>query len=140
MDRRTFLASAACLTIATRSAYGDEPARMRDIYNKDMSFSDYARSMEGESFSVTGFMAPPLKAQSAFFVLTKRPMSVCPFCESEADWPNDILAVYTARVVNALPFNIGIIAKGTLALGTYEDPELGFVSRVRLIDASYKRL
>jgi len=140
MDRRTFLGASLAMSFAPHAlAQDDGVVRMRDLYNKDLSFSDYAKSREGERISVQGFMAPPLKAESSFFVLTKRPMAVCPFCETEAEWPDDILAVYTKRTLKTVPFNIRIVTSGELALGTYTDPELGFVSRVRLVDAIYER-
>lgn len=140
IDRRVFLAAATGIVVAPAlSPASAETVRMRDLYNKDLSFSDYAREMEGERVAVTGFMAPPLKAESQFFVLTKRPMAVCPFCETEAQWPDDILAIYTKRVIDVVPFNVPIVTEGTLRLDTYKDPETGFVSRVRLEDASYGR-
>lgn len=140
MDRRTFLIAGLATGFAPRAfAQDDDVVRMRDLYNKDLSFSDYAKSMEGRRISVQGFMAPPLKADSNFFVLTKRPMAVCPFCETEAEWPNDILAVYTKRTLRTVPFNVRIVTSGELALGTYTDPELGFVSRVRLVDSTVAR-
>ncbi|NDW03099.1 hypothetical protein [Jiella pacifica] len=140
MQRRRFLAaSAAALLVPHLARAEDGPVRMRDLYNKDLTFSDYAKSMAGQRIAVEGFMAPPLKAESNFFVLTKRPMAVCPFCESEAQWPDDILAVYTSRIIDTVPFNVKIVTSGKLELGTYEDPELGFVSRVRLANAVYER-
>ncbi|TFF20584.1 hypothetical protein E3C22_16915 [Jiella endophytica] len=140
MQRRQFLAAAgAALLLPAGARAEDGPVRMRDLYNKDLSFSDYAKAMEGRRIAVQGFMAPPLKAESTFFVLTKRPMAVCPFCESEAEWPDDILAVYASRVIDTVPFNVKIVTSGTLELGTYEDPDLGFVSRVRLSNAVYER-
>lgn len=138
-DRRMFLTGTAGLFVSTVLARANEPVRMRDLYNKDLSFSDQALSFEGERISVQGFMAPPLKAETRFYVLTARPMSVCPFCESEADWPNDILAVYARDTISVMPFNVGIVTEGTLELGTYEDPDLGFVSRIRLTNANYHR-
>ncbi|MCB1461446.1 MAG: hypothetical protein KDJ90_03210, partial [Nitratireductor sp.] len=93
----------------------------------------------GKRITLSGFMAPPLKSESKFFVLTNRPMAVCPFCETEADWPLDIVAIYTKRIIEIVPFNVHIAARGVLELGTYEDPEFGFVSRVRLVDTSYDR-
>ena len=84
-------------------------------------------------------MAPPLKAESTFFVLTKKPMAVCPFCEPGMPWPDDILAIYARRVVDVIGFNIPIVTQGRLELGDYVDPELGFASRVRLVDATYAR-
>ncbi len=138
MQRRTLLLGAAAAWAATPLLAGSEgPLRMRDLYNKNLSFSDLALDLEGQRIDVSGFMAPPLKAESSFFVLTKRPMATCPFCESSADWPPDILAIYTKRVVDVVPFNIKIQTSGILELGSYKDPETGFVSRVRLTDATY---
>lgn len=114
--------------------------KMRELYEKDLSFSKLALDHEDRAIEVKGFMAPPLKAESNFFVLTKKPMSVCPFCETEADWPDDIVVVYTEDVVDVVPFNLPIAVNGKLSLGKFKDEEIGFVSRVRLVDASYARL
>ena len=141
MNRRDFVLSAAALVVsgAARAAAPAEPVRLRDLYNKDLSFSDLAQSLAGERMTVQGFMAPPLKAESRFFVLTRRPMSVCPFCETEADSPDDILAVYTKRVIEVVAFNVAIVTQGVLDLGAHTDPDTGFVSRVRLLDSTYAR-
>ncbi|MBJ3776260.1 hypothetical protein [Acuticoccus mangrovi] len=141
MDRRQFTFGALAmpaLSLAGPAAAADT-VRMRDLYNKDLSFSDYAEAHAGERIAVAGFMAPPLKAEATFFVLTKRPLAVCPFCESEAEWPDDILAIYTKRAIVVVPFNVRIVTRGMLELGTFRDPETGFLSRVRLADASYDR-
>lgn len=132
----TFLAIACAPGLRANAA---EALRMRDLYEKDLSFSELARRLEGERVEVRGFMAPPLKAQSKFFVLTKRPMATCPFCESEAEWPDDILAVFSRRVIDPIPFNVPVVGAGVLALGAHTDPETGFVSRVRLERASVAR-
>lgn len=142
--RRTALLCLAALAAATRplaalAQAADGPTLLRDLYNKDLSFSDLAQGLEGQRIGVQGFMAPPLRAESRFFVLTRRPMSVCPFCDSAADWPSDIVAIYAKRLVEVIAFNIPITVTGVLELGTHTDPELGFVSRVRLVDASYQR-
>lgn len=140
MHRRVFLTGTIGLVSAPRALLaGQEVMRMRDLYNKDLSFSDFALKSESQRVAVKGFMAPPLKAESNFFVLTKRPMAVCPFCETEAEWPDDIVMVYTKRTVEVMPFNRKIITRGELALGSYKDPETGFVSRVRLMDGVYER-
>jgi hypothetical protein len=141
MNRRGFLAAMACVLVAPPSvrAADDEFVRPRALYNKDLSFSDYALELDGDDVVVSGFMAPPLKAESRFFVLTNRPMAVCPFCETEAQWPDDILAIYTKRVLKVVPFNVPIVTRGTLELGAFTDPDTGFVSRVRLVEATYER-
>ena len=115
----------------------EEVIKLRDLYKKNLTFSDLALNLEGHRITVNGFMAPQLKVDTNFFVLTKMPMSVCPFCETEADWPDDILAVHTKRIVKVLPFNLKIEVQGVLELGTEKDAETGFVSRVRLTDATY---
>lgn len=137
MHRRTFIAGSAGFLLVPRASRADAPLKLRELYNRDQSFSDLALSLEGTRVDVVGFMAPPLKAESRFFVLTKMPMSVCPFCETEAEWPDDILAVYTKRIVDIIPFNVKINCSGVLELGGQKDPETGFVSRVRLADAVY---
>ncbi len=141
MDRRRFLALGSALTLLPVTAWSQEagPIRLRDLYNKDMSFSELALSREGQRIEVDGFMAPPLKAESTFFVLTKMPMAVCPFCEPGQTWPDDILAVYARRTVDVIPFNVPLRAGGVLELGDHVDPELGFYSRVRLVEATYER-
>lgn len=141
MLRRSFLrlGLAAPVVLAGPALAQDRVLKIRDLYEKSGQMSDLAQSRVGERVTFEGFMAPPLKAESSFFVLTKMPMSVCPFCETEAEWPDDILAVYTKRVVDVLPFNVKIEVRGMLDLGSYKDPETGFVSLVRLNDASYAR-
>ena len=142
MDRRHFLSAGAAslLALTLTSARGaDGPLRMRDLYNKDLTFSDYAKEREGERIAVEGFMAPPLKAESSFFVLTKMPMSVCPFCDDAADWPRDIVSIYARDTVTVTSFNVPIEVEGMLKIGTYTDEELGFVSRVRVVDAAHWR-
>jgi hypothetical protein len=139
MNRRTFLALAPALLAPAALRAQGEPIRLRDLYERDMSFSDLARAHEGKRVAVAGFMAPPLKAESTFFVLTKMPMAVCPFCEPGQTWPDDILAVRARRVVEVIHFNVPIVTTGILELGDHVDEEFGFYSRVRLTDAVPER-
>ena len=48
-----------------------------------------ALALVGQRVTLPGFMAPPLKPEPDFFVLTRTPTSTCPFCTSGADWPVD---------------------------------------------------
>ncbi|UMA63459.1 hypothetical protein LVO79_10360 [Roseivivax marinus] len=140
MHRRSLLATATAFLAApalVRAAEPEGPLKIRELYEKTGDMSQLALGLEGERVSFEGYMAPPLKADAQFFVLTKRPMAVCPFCESSAEWPSDILAVYTKRVIDVIPFNVGIESRGVLEIGEYKDPETGFVSMVRLTDATY---
>jgi hypothetical protein len=79
-----------------------------------------------------------LKPDVNFFVLTKLPMAVCPFCDSELNWPNDIVLVRLRDRQDWVDFNQAIVATGTLELGTEIDEATGFVSRVRLVGAAFE--
>lgn len=116
----------------------DDPIKIRELYDKGAKISSFAKANEGEYITIEGYMAPPLEAESKFFVLTKMPMSVCPFCETEADWPDDILAIYTKRTIKVRDFNVKIKVRGILKLGKFVDKNTGFLSMVRLENAVYE--
>lgn len=137
MHRRQFLSLAPALLAAPAVLRADEGTlKLRELY-EGRDFSPLARELEGTTIDVDGYMAPPLKADSTFFVLTKIPMSVCPFCETEAEWPDNILAIYTRRKFDTVPFNRKIVVTGELELGSYRDPDTGFLSMVRLANARF---
>lgn len=138
MTRRKLLgASLALPFVGAGRAAANEPMKIRELYGQLNESGTGADALLGQRITLEGFMAPPLKADAQFFVLTKMPMAVCPFCETEAEWPRDILAVYTKRTLNVIPFNVKIEARGVLETGSYRDPETGFLSLVRLMDATY---
>lgn len=113
---------------------------MRDLYAAGAEFSAQAKYLDGREVAIQGFMAPPLKADAAFFVLTKLPLAVCPFCDTELDWPTDIVLVRLRRGQDWVDFNQPIVVTGRLRLGTEIDPATGFLSRIRLEDAAYRLL
>lgn len=82
-----------------------------------LELSPKLKSQDGKKVRMSGFMAPPLKPTLNFFVLTKVPMSFCPFCSTDADWPNDIVLVKLSRPVTALPFDRPITVTGQLEIG-----------------------
>ncbi|MDR3353516.1 MAG: hypothetical protein LBO21_00600 [Synergistaceae bacterium] len=98
-----------------------------------ITLSDKLKSLEGQTVVMEGFMAPPLKPTLSFFVLTRVPMSICPFCSSDADWPYDIVMVRLPKPVTSLPFDRPIRVEGRLELGSETDAETGFVSIVRIL-------
>jgi hypothetical protein len=104
-----------------------------------MAFTTRMQSLENKRVQVAGFMAPPLKPDAAFFVLTAVPMATCPYCEDAGSWPDDIVFVRTLGIVRAVEFDRRIAVTGTLELGTDLDKDTGFVSLVRLTDAYYAR-
>ena len=139
LTRRTLatLLAGIAAAPATAARAAAERIRIRDLYVERAEFSPKATGLNGRSVEIQGYMAPPLKAEAGFFVLTKLPMAVCPFCDSELDWPTDIVLVRLRRRQDWAEFNQPIVASGRLELGTEVDAETGFVSRVRLVDAAY---
>ncbi|MDR1614046.1 MAG: hypothetical protein LBS26_00550 [Campylobacteraceae bacterium] len=105
-----------------------------------LSFSQKVKSLAGKEVVIKGFMAPPLKAKSNFFVLTKAPMALCPFCSSDTDWSADIVVVYLKEHQTFVQYNAIIQVDGVLEYGSWRDESSGFVSLLRLKNASFKRL
>jgi hypothetical protein len=130
------LLAALCMSAPARGLAGATAVRFDEMYGEvsslGVTLSLKLKSLEGQVIVMEGFMAPPLKPSLDFFVLTKTPMSICPFCSSDADWPYDIVSVRLERPATALPFDRPIRVEGRLELGTETDPETGFVSLVRI--------
>ena len=102
--------------------------------------SPAAQALVGRQVTLRGFMAPPLRAESDFFVLTRYPMSTCPFCSNAADWPVDIVFVRLGRAAETVSPSYAIAVSGTLDAGMQADPATGFVSMVRIVDATWRRV
>lgn len=115
-----------------------------ELYGKisvlGLAFSDKVKALDGETVTMRGFMAPPLKAEAQFFVLTQIPMALCPFCSSDADWPANIVVVYLDDRQTFLPPSRPIEVTGLLEVGSWTDPDTGFVSQLRLRGARYERV
>jgi hypothetical protein len=99
---------------------------------RGIEFSPKLRGLSGQQASMTGFMAPPLKPKLDFFVLTKAPMSSCPFCSTAADWPPDIVLVIMPDGRTLTPSTGALRVSGRLEYGVKKDETTGFVSLVRL--------
>ena len=99
---------------------------------RGIEFSPKLTGLAGKKVTMTGFMAPPLKPKLDFFVLTKAPMSSCPFCTTSADWPPDIVLVIMPDGKLLDPTTGAIRVTGRLEVGIKKDDQTGFVSLVRL--------
>lgn len=102
-----------------------------------LEFSELVRSLDGRPVSMRGFMAPPLATTGRFFVLTRSPVALCPFCSSDTDWPDDIVVVYLNAAQPFVQFNRVIDVEGVLSRGSWTDPQTGFVSLLRIVDARF---
>jgi hypothetical protein len=103
-------------------------------------YSERAKLLKGKEVRMRGYMAPPLKPESKFFVLTREPVAVCPFCSSDAQWPSDIVVIYLKVTLGPVNFSKRIEVVGKLEMGSWTDPETGFVSQVRIVDAEVSTL
>jgi hypothetical protein len=123
---------------------GEDFLRFDEMYasvsSLGLTLSEKLLSLDGESVVMEGFMAPPLKPTLKFFVLTSVPMSICPFCSTDANWPSNIVLVFLKEEATALPFDRPIRVGGVLELGTETDEETGFVSLVRIYATSVEAL
>jgi len=100
--------------------------------------SDKVQALKGQRVAMVGYMAPPLKASLNYFVLTKVPMSICPFCSTDADWPDDIILVLIDKPMEALPYTEPIEVTGIFEVGGLTDEESGFYSILRIRAESVK--
>lgn len=106
--------------------------------SRGLKFSDKLTGLDGKKVVITGYMAPPLKPSFDFFVLTRQPMAICPFCSSDASWPEDIILVYLQDGETRTPTDSVLTVTGTLELGSHTDPDTGFVSQARIYSDKIK--
>lgn len=132
------LALACCPAIASELLKFDAVYQSNGVLG--LKFAAPTLALKGQSIRMRGFMAPPLKPESRFFVLSRQPIALCPFCSSDAEWPVDIVVVYLKNTVSPTGFADKIEVEGRLELGSWTDPQTGFVSQMRLVDATLKKV
>lgn len=146
LTRRGFLAASALFatSLAGPALAAAEMFTFDMLYKSNgvlgLVFSDRLLATKDKEMAITGYMAPPLKAESDFFVLTREPMAICPFCQSDSDWPVDILVVYLAGASPLVAAGTKVAVTGRLEIGSWTDPATGFVSQLRLRDATYRKV
>lgn len=96
-----------------------------------ITLSDKLQSLDGIEVVMEGYMAPPLKAELDWFVLTSVRLEFCPFCSTDADWPTDIAVVYLINDV-MISTQAPVRIEGRMEIGSSIDPETGMVSLVRI--------
>jgi len=139
MTRRGVVALLAAPFLVARPARAAVPEiKFRDLYIRYGTLSDQTKALTGRTVRMRGYMAPPLKPEVDFFVLTKLPMSTCPFCETEAQWPEDIVVVYTNGPIEIVRYTDLIDVEGVLETGRHVDEETGFLSMIRLVEAGFQ--
>ncbi|GHF43826.1 hypothetical protein HNQ07_001930 [Deinococcus metalli] len=140
MNRRTVVkilgAVPALAALGRAGAAAPASLKFSELYGRvtvrGVEYSGKIKSLAGQAVSMQGYMAPPLKPKLDFFVLTREPMSTCPFCTTAADWPADIVLVIMPPGRELDPSTRGLTVTGRLEIGVKKDDETGFVSLVRL--------
>lgn len=124
------------LFLAASLAWAQARLDFADLYSRvtvrGVEFSPRLLALDGQRVVMEGWMAPPLKPKLDFFVLTKAPLTTCPFCSTAAEWPPDIVLVIMPPGRTAEPTTRRIRVVGRLEVGVKEDKETGFVSLVRI--------
>lgn len=111
------------------------PIAFEELYTRasireGLKLSEKLLSLDGKKVVMRGYMAPPLKPELDFFVLTRIRLAFCPFCSSAAEWPDDIAVVYTPSPMKATERAVSV--EGTIEVGSKMDQETGMVSLVRI--------
>jgi len=141
--RRALLGVAVVLTPTAAQALDLASLQFDQLYKsfgvRGYQFSDTLLDLKGKPVVMRGYMAPPLKPESRFFVLTGQPLALCPFCQSDADWPADIVVIYLNSPAPMIAGGEPVVVSGRLEVGSWTDPETGFVSQIRIVDATFRR-
>ena len=144
LGRRSVVSLGLAVLLAPPARAAAHELSFAELYGPSTSdgtpLSPAAQALVGRQVILRGFMAPPLRAESDFFVLTRYPMSTCPFCSNAADWPVDIVFVRLGRAAETASPSYAIAVSGTLDAGMQADPATGFVSMVRVVDATWRRV
>jgi hypothetical protein len=126
------------LAVSVSAKAGETPARLgfSEFFasgsSRGLVFSEKLRGLNGSSVVMSGYMAPPLKPSLDFFVLTMQPMAICPFCDSDASWPENIVVVYLKRGKSIEATTNALRVTGRLDIGRHIDETTGFVSQIRI--------
>ena len=140
LSRRSMLGLACLAPLACVPARAADLVTFSDLAVAEGRYTEKAKKLAGRTVEMHGYMAPPLKPEIDFFVLTSLPTAICPFCDAAASWPDDIVLVNLSRPVRALAYDRLLDVSGTLEIGTFTDEATGFVSLVRLRDAKYTKV
>ena len=88
LSRRSLLALGCLAPFTSLPAQAGELVTFPDLaVAGGEEYTDKARKLAGKSVQMRGYMAPPLKPEIDFFVLTSLPTAICPFCDAAASWP-----------------------------------------------------
>jgi hypothetical protein len=140
LTRRTCLLAALGFGLSAPAAAAQR-VRMFELYeDDDKTFSPKAKELSGQRVAMQGFMAPHLKVDSDFFILSNTPVETCPFCASEGDWIDSIIFVRMRKKQETVEPGAVIMVEGNLEIGPETDSETGFVSKVRLTDAEFRKV
>ncbi len=62
-----------------------------------LTFSDKVKSLNGREVDHAAVSWRRAEGRGQFLRADEIPMSICPFCSSDSDWPDNIVVVYLDR-------------------------------------------
>jgi hypothetical protein len=146
--RRVLLAGVSSFALVAgfgRSSSAASPSlQLGDLYrNPDMPGVDYrpkVLAMAGQRVSVKGYVVPHTADRAApFMIVSAEPLAGCPHCLAALDLPSDSVIGYFKEQPKLKDIGLPVMVEGTLELGSRADAKTGFVSAIRLVEASIAR-
>jgi hypothetical protein len=116
----------------------------KDIYATTgvigLRLGDRAKELAQQPVRIRGYMAPPIVDAADYFVLTRSPALICPFCEPGSGWPDDVVLVQLERDSRFVDPAQPIEVAGIFDIGAARDERTGTIRLVRLLDAAWHTL
>jgi hypothetical protein len=102
-----------------------------------LRLGDRAKELARRPVRIRGYMAPPIVDAADYFILTRSPALICPFCDPGSGWPDDVVLVQLERESRFVDPSHPIEVAGTFDIGAARDERTGTVRLVRLLGAAW---
>ena len=103
-----------------------------------LRIGERAKQLAGNPVRIRGYMAPPDLEQGDFFVLTRAPAFICPFCDPGTNWPDDVVLALLDHDSHFVDPTQLIEVVGELEFGAKLDIRTGATRLVRLHDVRWQ--
>ena len=97
LTRRLLVGLAAIAPFAAREALASKPCHVCGSVVRGPGFFRTREGVGGQGGGDARLYGPAIEARGGILRADRMPMATCPFCDSEATWPKDIVLVMLAR-------------------------------------------
>ena len=87
---------------------------------------------------LSGILAPPLNADTGSIKFTQKPVSICPFCSPDVEWPPAIVLTYVPRMTEPTAPVMMTEVTSILGFNPSTGPASGIVSKAGLSSAGLR--